>query len=139
MSTRTIKLLVFITLLVHGIGHFQGVIGSLGVKLKGNNSYVSWLLKALGEHTNRTICLFLHLSAAILGIMTALSIMGILFPTSSWQSLALFTAVFSTLCLILFPNALAMFFNKVGAILVNLIIYYSVLLQGNWPSALFED
>jgi hypothetical protein len=49
---------------------------------------------------------------------------------SLWQSLALVTAFISTLCLVLFPNALAMFFNKAGAIAVNLIIYYSVLSAG---------
>jgi hypothetical protein len=53
--------------------------------------------------------------------------------------LALLTAIFSTVALVLFPKALAMFFNIAGAVAVNLIIYYSILLNGNWPSALFED
>ena len=139
MTTKTLKLIVFITLLVHGIGHFQGVVGSLGVKFNNSASYVSWLLKGLGESTNRSICLVLYLITTILGIATALSFKGFLIPDSLWTMLALLTAFGSTACLILFPNALAMFFNKAGAVAVNLIIFYSILFNGNWPAAIFED
>jgi hypothetical protein len=139
MSTKTVKLIVFLTLLVHGIGHIQGVVKSLGVKINDSGAPVSWLLKGLGANVNRTICLFLYLATALFGIMAALSFKEILFPADGWQSLALVTGVLSTLCLVLFPNALAMFFNKAGAIAVNLIIYYSILFNGNWPAAAFED
>lgn len=139
MSTKTIKLLVFLAFLVHGIGHIQGVIGSLGVKMSNSSSSVSWLLKGPGAGTNRTICFILYSGAALFGILTALSFKGILFATSSWELFALITAFISTAGLILFPNALAMFFNKIGAIAVNLIIYYSVLFNGKWPSVIFED
>ena len=139
MQTKTIKLLVFLTFLVHGIGHIQGVIAGLGVKFNESNSTISWLIKGLGEDTNRYLCLALYLGAAIGGILTAMSFVGVLVPEGIWQTMALITAVFSTLSLVLFPNALAMFFNKVGAVLVNLIIYYSILFNGNWPSEVFED
>lgn len=139
MSTKTIKLLVFLALLVHGIGHIQGVIGSLGVKMGHSGSSVSWLLKGLGEGTNRTICLILYAGAAVFGILAALSFKGILIPVTIWELFALITAFISTAGLILFPNALAMFFNKIGAVAVNLIIYYSILFNGNWPSVIFED
>ncbi|MFC1730048.1 hypothetical protein ACFL6I_06895 [candidate division KSB1 bacterium] len=138
MTTKTVKLLVFITLLVHGIGHLQGVIGSLGVKLNSSN-YVSWLLKGLGETPNRNICLLLYLITAVMGILTALSFYSNLISYSSWPILALITAFTSTACLVLFPNALAMFFNKAGAVVVNLIIFYSILFNGNWPAAIFEE
>ena len=65
MSTKTIKLLVFIAILVHGIGHLQGVLSSLGVKLNKSTSYKSWLLKTQSERTNRVICFFLYLFTAI--------------------------------------------------------------------------
>ena len=139
MTTKTIKLLVLITLLVHGIGHFQGVVAGLGVKFTNNTTTTSWLLKGLGENTNRSICIILYLGAAICGILAGLGFKGILAPETSWQIFALVSAFFSTACLVLFPNALAMFFNKIGAIGVNLIIYYSILFNGHWPSAIFED
>lgn len=139
MTTKTIKLLVFITLLVHGIGHIQGVIAGLGVKFNESGTNISWLLKGLGENTNRMLCLALYLGASIIGILAALSFKGWLFPDGNWQLLALITAIISSCSLVLFPNALAMFFNKIGAIAVNLIIYYSILFNGNWPTAVFED
>jgi hypothetical protein len=139
MTTKTIRILVMITLLVHGIGHFQGVVSSLGVKFNASTSNVSWLLKGLGQKANTVICLILFLGAALSGILAGLAFMGILLPESSWQALALVAAFFSTACLILFPAALAMFFNKAGAIAVNLIIYYSILFNGRWPSAVFDN
>jgi len=139
MTTKTIKTIAFIVLLVHGIGHLQGVITSLGIKTSHTASPISWLLKGLGENTNRAICLVLYLLTAAIGILAALSFKGIFFPVSSWQWLALLTAFMSSFCLILFPNALAMFFNKIGAIAVNLIIFYSLLFNAHWPSALFDD
>jgi hypothetical protein len=139
MSTKSIKLLAFIVLLVHGIGHLQGVVSSLGVQYRSSSSNISWLLKGLGDKANRMICLVLYFAAGIFGILAALSFKGLLIPASGWTLLALITAVISTVCLVLFPRALAMFFNKAGAIAVNLVIYYSVLLNGNWPPAIFEE
>jgi hypothetical protein len=139
MNTKTIKLIAFIVLLVHGIGHFQGVVASLGVKINNDKPAVSWLLKDLGSSTNKIICFLLFLCTGLLGIAAAFSLKGILFPESIWQTLALITAFCSTACLILFPNGFAMLFNKVGAIAVNLIIYYSILFHQHWPSALFDD
>ena len=139
MTTKTVKLIVFITLLVHGIGHLQGVVSSSGVKFTSSTTCVSWLLKGLGKKTNQIICFILYLAAAVVGIITALCFQHIITGLCTWQTLALITAIVSSLCLIFFPRALAMFFNKARAIAVNLIIYYSILLQGNWPAAIFED
>ena len=139
MTTKTVKLIVFIVLLVHGIGHIQGVVASLGIKINNSNARISWLLKDLGENLNSKICYVLFFITAICGILTALSFKGILFSESVWQSLAMVTAVSSTLCLIIFPNGFAMFFNKIGAIAVNLLIYYSIVFSQNWPAVLFED
>lgn len=139
MTTRTIKLLVFLALLVHGIGHIQGVISGFGAKFTSSTSNVSWLLKGLGDNANRTICVILYLGASIFGITAALALRDFIIPQNMWQTLALISAIFSTGCLVLFPASLAMFFNKIGAIGVNLVIYYSILFNGQWPSAIFED
>jgi len=139
MSSSTLKLIGFLALLVHGVGHLQGVVSSSGIKFRTTTSNSSWLLKGLGEKLNRLVCLVLYLAAGVLGIFAALGLRGVLGPEAQWTSMALACAIFSTLGLVLFPKALAMFFNKVGAIAVNLIIFYSILFNGNWPSALFED
>lgn len=139
MTSKSIKLVAFFVLLVHGIGHFQGVAAGLGLKINNAHPANSWLLKSLSEQTNKKICLLLFLVTGLVGILTALSFKGILLSDSMWQTLALVTAFLSTCCLIMFPNGLAMFFNKMGAIAVNLIVFYSILFQQNWPSPLFEE
>ena len=139
MTTKTVKLLVFLTLLVHGIGHLQGVVSGLGVKFNENSKTQSWLLKGSSERVNRIACLALYLGAALFGIMAALSFRAFLLPHHIWQTFAFISAIFSTFCLVLFPDALAMFFNKIGAIAVNLLIFYSIPFNGMFPSAAFND
>ena len=139
MTTKTVKLLVLITLLVHGIGHIQGVIAGMGVNFTANTSNKSWLFKGMTENTHRILCTALYLGAALTSILAALGFKGILVPETSWQVFALAAAFISTAALVIFPNALAMFFNKLGAIAVNLLIYYSILFNGAFPAAAFDD
>ena len=139
MTTKTVRLIVFLTLLIHGIGHLQGVISGLGVKFREKSTTRSWLMKGSSDKVNRITCLILYLGAALFGIMAALSFKDLLLPHHLWQTFALITAFLSTLCLVLFPSALAMFFNIIGAIAVNLIIYYSILFNGAFPSAAFNE
>ncbi len=139
MTTKSIKLIVFIALLVHGIGHLQGVVASLGVKFHKSSSTSSWLLKSLGESANRMICLALYLGTSVTGILTALLFFEVIIPDGNWEMPALITAILSTMSLVLYPRTLAMFFNKAGAVVVNLWIYYTVLLEGNWPSQILQD
>lgn len=139
MSTSAVKLVAFLVLLVHGIGHLQGVVSGSGIKFRTSTSNASWLLKSLSVKWNRLICLVLYSAASVFGILAALGLRGVLGTESPWTAMALTCAIFSTLGLVLFPKALAMLFNKVGAIAVNLIIFYSILFNGNWPSVIFED
>ena len=137
MSPKTIKLIAFILLLIHGIGHLQGVIASFGVKINNANATHSWLIT--DQNMSKVICIILFVLTAITGITAALSLMELIIPHYLWQNLALVSAVLSTACLIIFPDGFAMFFNKVGAVVVNIIIYYSILFHQKWPSVLFED
>ena len=139
MTTKTIRLIAFIVLLVHGIGHFQGVVASLGVKINNSASSSSWILKGMKEQAARTICFVLFLLTGLAGIITALGFFGVVFHGNHWETMALVTAFMSSVCLILFWNCFAMFFNKIGAIAVNILIYYSILFNQQWPAALFEN
>ena len=139
MTTKTIKLIVFIAFLVHGIGHFQGVAAGMGVKINNTQPATSWILKNMSQQVNKTVCLILFFLTAVMGIITALSFKGILLPESLWQIPAIITAVLSTVCLVVFPNGFAMFFNKIGAVGVNLFIYYAILINQNWSSVLFDN
>ena len=140
MTAKSIRTIAFIVLLVHGIGHLQGVVTGLGFKMKKSSASYSWFFgKLLGKGLSRVLCFIFYLAAAILGICAALSFGGILLQHELWQSLALLTAIVSTAALIFFPKALAMFFNIAGAIAVNLLIYYSILFSAHWPSQVFNE
>lgn len=138
MTTKTVKLIAFIALLVHGIGHFQGVAAGLGLKINNSSPVQSWLLKSLSDDLNKTISLVLFFITGTIGILAALSFKGVFIP-DAWQNLAVITAILSTICLVVFPNGFAMFFNKVGAIAVNLLIYYSIVFSQHWPEVLFNE
>ena len=123
-----------------GLGHFQGVVAGFGIKLHRSLSSQSWLFSHLfGNKTSQIICFILFLITGLFGIATALSFKDIIISVNYWQTLAVLTAILSTLCLVFYWNSFAMFFNKVGAIAVNLLIYYSILLNNQWPTAIFEN
>ena len=138
MSARTVKIIAFIVLLVHGIGHLQGVAAASGLKINNKEPAISWLLKDFGRRQNAITCFVLFFITALFGIVAALSLMGILFPTTIWEICAAITAISSTVCLIVFPNGFALIFNLIGAITVNLFVYYSIVFGQHWPSALFD-
>jgi len=139
MTTKTIKLIVFIALLVHGIGHLQGVVASFGVKINDAQPAQSWLLKSLDAQWNKRICFTLFLVTSVIGIITALSFKDILIDSTVWQVTALITAIISVLCLVVFPNSFAMFFNKIGAIGVNLFLFYTTLINGEMIQQLIYE
>ena len=55
MNSKTLKSIIFIALLVHGIGHIQGVVCGFGVKFRDSSTYLSWLLKGMGDTPNRIL------------------------------------------------------------------------------------
>jgi hypothetical protein len=138
MTTKTVKLIAFIALLVHGIGHFQGVAACLGLKINNSFPSQSWLLKSFSDDFNKIICLALFFITGVFGILAALSFKGVFMP-EAWQTLATIAAFLSTICLVVFPNGFALFFNKAGAIAVNLIIYYSIVFNQYWPELIFNE
>ena len=105
MTTKTVKLLVLIALFVHGIGHIQGIVAAIGVKFTNNTSTVSWLLKGLGENTNRSICIILYFGAVASGILAGLAFKGILVPETAWQIFALTVVPSIALMLLAKPPA----------------------------------
>jgi len=127
MTTKTVKLIVFIFLLVHGIGHFQGVASGFGLKINKKKPARSWLLKNQSNKTNQIVCLLLFFITGIFGILTSSAYYDLILSGDIWETFGLITACLSSVCLIIFPNAFARFFNKAGAIIVNLYLYITIL------------
>ena len=134
MSPKTLRTAIAIVLFVHAIGHSQGIAASLQVvKLEGWNAD-SWLFDGIfRERGSRTLAVILF-AACVLGFCaTALAFLGIGIPHELWRTLGIIFAIPSVICLIAYPNAFAMSFNRVGAIAVNAWIVVGLLLL-RWPS-----
>ena len=71
--------------------------------------------------------------ALVAVLATAFAFLGIGIPHQSWRTLGIIFAIPSVLSLVAYWNAFAMFFNKIGAIVVNGWILIGLLIM-NWPS-----
>lgn len=134
MSPKTLRTMIAIFLFVHAIGHIQGIVASLGVIKSETWNVRSWLFDGLlSEKGSRALAIILF-AVCVLGFLaTAFSFLGIGLPHGPWRTLAIIFAVPSVLGLIVYWNAFAQLFNKVGAIAVNGWILIGLLLL-NWPS-----
>lgn len=134
MNPTTLRWIVFGVLLVHGIGHTQGVLAGLGVSSTETWHGKSWMLTGpLGESTSRTLGLIIYSACTVGFIAAGLGVMGWLVPNDWWRTLALVSAVISLIGLILYWHSLVALFNKIGALGVNLAVLIGLLLL-TWPA-----
>jgi hypothetical protein len=134
LTPEILRTIFSLLLFVHGIGHIQGVLSSLG--LFNNDSWHprSWLFdKLLGEKISRVVAVMLWGLAVLGSLAAAFAFLGIGLPHEIWRTLAVIASIPSSLGLIFYWNSLAMIFNKLGAIAINLWILIGLLLL-NWPS-----
>jgi hypothetical protein len=139
VSVQTLRAIVSVVLVAHGLGHALTALPLFGVKLSGTQSADSWLLaRLLGPGPARGSCLVLH-SLALLGFVgagLALSEWGL--PWGSWERWALWASGLSLLGLGLFWNAFPFLVpNKVGVLAVDLLTLSSILML-RWPAGLFQ-
>ncbi len=134
MNPTTLRWIIFGVLLVHGIGHIQGVMAGLGISSTETWHGRSWLLtNLLGESVSRTLGLIIYLVSTVGFIAAGLGVMGWLVPNDWWRTLALVSAVISLVGLIFYWHSLVALFNKIGALGVNLAVLIGILLL-NWPN-----
>ncbi|MFN2175261.1 MAG: hypothetical protein ACK2U3_04865 [Anaerolineales bacterium] len=135
MSPTTLRIVIFLVLLAHGIGHSMAFFPAWGISSTENWHHRSWLLTPLiGDKASRVINTILFLAAFLGFIGSAIGLMGWLVPHDLWRPLAVPSAVISLAALFLFWNSFVAFFpNKIGAIAVNLAVLVC-LLYLNWPT-----
>jgi hypothetical protein len=135
MSPTTLRIIIGLVLIVHGIGHAMAFFPALNIFSNESWHHRSWLLTPLiGDTASRVISMILF-GAALLGFIGAgLGLFVWLVPHEWWRSLAVVSAVISLVALALFWNSFASLFpNKIGAIVVNIAVLWGLLLA-NWPS-----
>jgi hypothetical protein len=143
MTGTTIRTIIALILIVHGVGHLMGVIPALrlfgtesgtGPEWFKNWSSDSWILTdILGGGVSRVICFIIFMAAFIGFISAGLGLLGWLIPHEGWRVLAVISAVVSLVAIILYWNAFIYLFpHKVGAFAVNIAVLICLLLA-NWP------
>jgi hypothetical protein len=134
MSGTILRIIIALVFLVHGVGHFMGIMPALGLASVKGWSSRSWLLTPLLGDAASSIISFVLFAAALVGFLAAaLGLMGWLVPHDSWRTLAIVSAVISLIALALFWNAFVSPINKLGAIAVD-VATLVCLLGLNWPS-----
>ena len=138
MSDSTIRLIAAIILIFHGVGHYMGIIAAFGIKLTPGMSSDSPLLNGLiGSQAAKIVCLILFALAFVGFISAGFSLLGWIVPQAWWMKLAVVSAVFSMLGLVFYWNAMAFFFNKFGAVLINAAVLICLVVL-RWPKGLFQ-
>ena len=134
MPTSTLRLLIAIVLIIHGIGHAWGIMSAFGVTLTKLHSAYSWVLtKPLGSATTSIIAFLIFLLALIGFVAGGLSLMSWLIPHSAWQQLVIWSSIVSIVGLMLFQHAFPFVFpNVVGAIIID-IAALVCLICFKWP------
>jgi hypothetical protein len=135
MSSQTLRILIPLALILHGVGHWMGILTAAGViKTDAWNSR-SWLLTdPLGDGTTRILALVIWVIAFAGFLAAGAGAWGWSATEGSWRTLAVVCAVLSLVGLFFFWNAFAALFpNKVGAIVINVIALAGILIA-DWPS-----
>ncbi len=135
MSNQTLRIIISLVLIAHGIGHWMGIMTAVGAIKTDNWHSRSWLLTdSLGDSTARIVALVLWIVAFIGFLAAGTGTLGWSVTEDSWRTLAVIAAVISLVALVLFWNAFAVLFpNKIGAIAVNIATLVAILLA-DWPS-----
>jgi hypothetical protein len=134
MSPKAIQLIVPLVLIIHGIGHFMGIVPAAGLFSNPNWHARSWLLTDLiVDQPTRAISITLWLVLGIGFILAGAGAFGWEVTQGSWRTITLVLSVLSLIAIILFWNSFAAIHNKLGAILVNIAALVCIL-GLNWPS-----
>ena len=136
MSASTLRIIIPLVLILHGIGHVMGILTATGIIKTETWHSQSWLLTGpLGDSTARIIALILWV-ITLLGFLAAgAGAFGWSVTSGSWRTIAVVSAVISLAALALYWNAFAVLIpNKIGSIAVNVATLVAIL-GLSWPSA----
>jgi len=135
MSDQTLRTIIPLALILHGIGHWMGIMTAAGVIKTDSWNSRSWLLSdPLGDTTTRLLALIIWALVFAGFLASGAGAWGWSVTEDSWRTLAVVCSVLSLVGLFFFWNAFAMIFpNKIGAIAINMIALVGILIA-DWPS-----
>lgn len=126
--------IIAIVFFIHGIGHIMCIMPALGMNISPTWNSHSWLLTdLLGQRVTDVVAVIIWLLVVIGFLLAALALLGWGVPHEWWRPLAVVSAVISLIGIVLFWNAFAAWFNKAGAITVDLAVLIGLLVL-QWPA-----
>lgn len=143
MSPQTIKIIIAIVLLLHGLAHGRALLvllaEVLGIPTSRSLPVRSWLFPSLGQRATNLIASLFWLLSTIGFIGASMSFWGILVPGELWRQLAIVSSIISTLGIAIFsgiwpgaPDRRLSTIDTVIALVVNAAILVA-LLWLQWP------
>jgi hypothetical protein len=137
MSLPTLRILIAVVLIAHGLGHALGMMSAAGLELTQFHSSKSWLRTGiLGSKAGRVIEFLIFISALLGFAGGGLGLLGWQVPQEMWQQLTVVAAILSLVGLVLFPHAFPTLFpNVAGALAVDIAVLVC-LLWLKWPPGL---
>ncbi|TFH01965.1 MAG: hypothetical protein E4H13_03470 [Calditrichales bacterium] len=139
MPASAVRIIFVFVLILHGVGHFWGILAAFGVQVGATQSANSWIFTdLLGDKAAKGLAILLYLSATVCFIAAGISLQGWALTMRNWQGLAVIAAIISLVALGSFWNGFPYLFpNKIGAILVDGLLLVT-LLWLRWPPELME-
>jgi hypothetical protein len=120
--------IIALVLLLHGIGHVLGLFPTLGWARRPNWTDRSWLLTGLlGETATRRLNALIWLAATLGFVVAGMGLLGQFISAGAWQTLAVLAAFVSLLGIIFYWQAFPDKVNKVGAILIDIVLLVALL------------
>jgi len=128
MSPNTLRTIVAIVLIAHGLGHALGALAAVGVRLSASHAPDSWLLTGLiGPGPTRAAGVIFWLASLGVFVAAGLALGGWWLDPVHWPALGLAAGVLSLVTVVVFWHGLPFFFpNKLGAILVDIAVLASL-------------
>lgn len=138
MSVPTIRIIVSLVLIAHGLGHALTALPVYGWRLSEAHSADSWLLsKVLRKGLASGFCVIVNLLAMVCFVAAGLALAEWGVAKDSWEGLAVAGSTFSLLGLALFWDGFPFLVpNKVGALFVDILALVMILWL-RWPQGLW--
>jgi hypothetical protein len=130
-----LKIIIGLVLIAHGIGHGLGYAPIFGWAKAEGWSGDSWMLTgALGPTVSNVIALVLWTIPLVGFVLVGLGVFGVGIPADWIRPMAVVSSVVSIVGVVLFWDALPALTSKIGAIAIDVIVLWAVIVA-HWPSS----
>jgi len=130
-----LKLIIGLVLIAHGIGHVLGLFPIAGWAKADGWTADSWVLSGpVGVSATHALGAVLWIVALVGFVVAGVGVLGFAVPAAWIRPAAVIASVASLIAIGLFWDALPSMTSKIGAIGVDLVVLWAVVI-GHWPAS----